>query len=280
MLYYIISGILVLGILYGINLMSKVGTARLGNYLSAVCTALAIVVTLYKYELFAKIWLYVFMGAGLVMGLILAKTVKMIEMPQTVAVLNGFGGLASALVSIIAINEGNTANDFATYTAALALVIGLATFLGSMVAAGKLHKILPQKPIVLRAHSLITNFFIVLSVVSVCIIKKTVWSAAIFSSLFGIVFSIRVGGADMPITISLLNSLSGVAGGIAGIAIYDPLLTAAGGIVGASGLILTQIMCKAMNRKLSDILLGKTSVLSSSDTQEETPIEEVKEEIS
>jgi len=280
MLYYISSGILVFGILYGIHLMSKVKTARLGNNLSGMCTALAVILTLYKYQLINKMELYVFMAVGFVLGMILAKVVKMIEMPQTVALLNGFGGLASALVSIITVSEGNGMNAFATYTAALALVIGLITFSGSMVAAGKLHKILSQKPTVLKAHNVITNLLIILSVFSVCFVQESVWGAVIFSTLFGIVFAVRVGGADMPITISLLNSLSGVAGGVAGIAIYDPLLTAVGGIVGASGLILTQIMCKSMNRKLSDILLGKTSVRSSETAVEETKTEEKKEEVS
>ncbi|MBR6916740.1 MAG: NAD(P)(+) transhydrogenase (Re/Si-specific) subunit beta, partial [Clostridia bacterium] len=141
----------------------------------------------------------------------------------------------------------------------VALVIGFVTFTGSLVAAGKLHKILPQKPVVLKGHT----FFIIILIAGAVVcaaLEAPLWATAIVSSLFGILFAIRVGGADMPITISLLNSLSGVAGGIAGIAVGNVLLVAVGGIVGASGLLLTQVMCRAMNRKLSGILLGATSV--------------------
>ena len=153
---------------------------------------------------------------------------------------------------------------FVRFTAILAVAVGMITLVGSLVAAGKLHRVLPQKPVVWKGHSLFTLLFLVLTlgfvaagifvtgaVLTVCLV-----GALVSASMFGLWFSVRVGGADMPITISLLNSLSGVAGAIAGMAIGDVFLVAVGGIVGASGLLLTQIMCRAMNRKLMSILTG------------------------
>lgn len=270
MYYYILSGFLSVAILFGIYLMNKVEKARLGNLISAISLFLAIVLTLVYYGVF-DIWiLYISMGIGLILGLILAQRVKMIQMPQVVALLNGLGGAASAIIAVFAF-QGIGADDedfFSKLTAIIAVVIGVITFFGSLVAAGKLHKVLPQKPIVLPKHQLITIILLILSLGSIVLAfipnfldaTVVVILAIIFSTLFGIMFCIRIGGADMPITISLLNSFSGVAGGIAGLAIGDLLLVSIGGIVGASGLILTRIMCKAMNRKLMQILLGKTTV--------------------
>ena len=200
----------------------------------------------------------------------------MIEMPQLVALLNGLGGAASAIVGITTLALAGkspmfSSGAFALTTAALAVSVGMITLSGSLIAAGKLHRILPQKQIVLKGHQVLTIVLLVLTIALVALSGilvptgimsiKYLWILlllnVVVSTLFGLVFSIRVGGADMPITISLLNSFSGVAGAIAGLALYDILLVAIGGIVGASGLILTQIMCKAINRSLIDILLGK-----------------------
>ncbi len=256
-MYYIISAVLVLGVLLGISMMSKVKTANMGNALSAICTAVAMAVVLYNAEILTawQAWLGIAIGA--VIGLIGAVKVKMIQMPQAVALLNGLGGLASALVAILTINQAGE-DLFALFVGEVALVVGFVTFTGSLVAAGKLHKLLPQKPVVWKGHTAIIAITIILTVIAV-IIKAPVWLISLLSAFFGIAFAIRVGGADMPITISLLNSLSGVAGGIAGIAVNDPLLVAIGGVVGASGLLLTQIMCKAMNRRLINILVGGTA---------------------
>ncbi len=257
-IYYIISAVIVLGVLIGISMMSKVKSARLGNTLSAIFSLFAIVVVMYDNQILTawQAWLGIAIGA--VIGILGAYKVKMIEMPQAVALLNGFGGLASAFVAILTIQQ-ETDDKFAVYVGAVALLVGWVTFTGSIVAAGKLHKLLPQKPVIWKAHSLIVAVTIVATLVSIVFIPDCIWLVSILSAFFGVAFAIRVGGADMPITISLLNSLSGVAGGIAGIAVGDPLLVAIGGIVGASGLLLTQIMCRAMNRSLISILLGSTS---------------------
>ena len=261
-IYYIISAVLVLGVLIGISMMSKVKYAKAGNAFSGVCTVLAIAVVLYNNDILTawQVWLGIAIGS--VLGIIGAYKVKMIEMPQAVALLNGLGGLASALVAILTIQQ-DAENMFAVYVGAVALLVGWVTFTGSVVAAAKLHKLLPQKPVIWKAHSVIVAVTLIAITAAIVFIPHNIWLISVLSAFFGVAFAIRVGGADMPITISLLNSFSGVAGGIAGIAVGDGLLVAIGGIVGASGLLLTQIMCRAMNRSLASILLGKTSKKSS-----------------
>ena len=264
-LQIVVSAILAVMVLAGISMMSRVKTAVAGNLLSALAMLCGIVATL----LFAgvvSVWtIYVAILIGALVGSLLAVRVKMIQMPQTVALFNGLGGGASALVGLMSV-QGEGA--FVRFTALLAVAVGMVTLVGSLVAAGKLHRVLPQKPVVWRGHSLWTLMFLVLACgcvvagifaggagLTVCLV-----GAFVAASLFGLWFSLRVGGADMPITISLLNSLSGVAGAIAGMAIGDVFLVAVGGIVGASGLLLTQIMCRAMNRRLMSILTGGTAV--------------------
>ena len=266
--YYCAGALLSLGILYGIHLMSSPKTAVKGNAAGAVCMAAGIVLTLvYDGTIgLTELWLAMLVGSAL--GWIMARRVKMIQMPQMVALLNGFGGAASAFVAMLVLMSTGAPDLFSRSTGALALIVGMITLTGSLVAAGKLHQILAQRPVVLPAHTAINGaVLLVMTMITlvICIDTSAVQIAApfflfIISGLFGVLFTIRVGGADMPVTISLLNSCSGVAGAVAGLAVSNPLLVAVGGIVGASGLLLTQIMCRAMNRSLFDILLGKTSV--------------------
>ena len=262
-LQIIISAVLAVLVLAGISMMSRVRTAVAGNLLSAFAMLCGIVATL----LFAgvvSVWtIYVSILIGALVGSLLAVRVQMIQMPQTVALFHGLGGGASALVGLLSI-QGDT--PFVRFTALLAVAVGMVTLVGSLVAAGKLHRVLPQKPVVWKGHALCTLLFLVLTLVFVVVgtfaqgagLTVCIAGAFVAASLFGLWFSLRVGGADMPITISLLNSLSGVAGSIAGMAVGDVFLVAVGGIVGASGLLLTQIMCRAMNRKLMSILMGGT----------------------
>lgn len=268
--FYIISGVLVLGVLGGLSLMSKPKTARAGNAVSAISAIIAIVVTMYNYDILTAPVILISIAAGVIISLFIVFKVKMIQMPQLVALLNGFGGLSSALVAVLSYKQAE--DGFSLYTAEIALIIGSITFTGSLIAAGKLQKILPQKPVVFKGHTVIILILIAAAVVC-AVLRLPVYITAVLAALFGVVFSVRVGGADMPITISLLNSLSGVAGGIAGIAVGDVMLVAIGGIVGASGLLLTQIMCKAMNRNLLSILLGSTAV-SAGGTEEKAEVAE------
>ena len=262
-LQIILSAILAVLVLAGISMMSKVKTAVAGNLLSALAMLCGIVATLFFAGVVSVWTVYVSILIGALIGSLLAARVKMIQMPQTVALFNGLGGGASALVGLLSVHGDGA---FVRFTALLAVAVGMVTLVGSLVAAGKLHRVLPQKPVVWKAHSLCTLLFLALTLGFVVAgifahgIGLTVCTVGAFvsASLFGLWFSLRVGGADMPITISLLNSLSGVAGAIAGMAIGDVFLVAVGGIVGASGLLLTQIMCRAMNRKLMSILTGGT----------------------
>ena len=262
-LQILISAILAVLVLAGISMMSKVRTAVAGNLLSAFAMLCGIVGTLFFAGVVSVWTIYVSILIGALIGCLLAARVQMIQMPQTVALFNGLGGGASALVGLLSVH-GDSA--FVRFTALLAVAVGMVTLVGSLIAAGKLHRVLPQKPVVWKGHALCTLLFLVLTLafvvagtfahgagLTVCLV-----GAFVSASLFGLWFSLRVGGADMPITISLLNSLSGVAGSIAGMAIGDVFLVAVGGIVGASGLLLTQIMCRAMNRKLMSILTGGT----------------------
>ena len=275
--YRLLSLGLIALVLIGISLMSKVERALIGNRLGALAMLAAVVLTLYYYGIFSVSLLWVGLLLGGFLGLVLARKVQMIQMPQMVGLLNGFGGLASMLAGILtlmgySLNPSGIATDttFATITGGLAVVVGGLTWTGSAVAAGKLHRIIDQKPKVYPGHQDWTRMSLFLALLSTRLLALPTFASGtgrtllilltvIFGNLFGYFLAIRVGGADMPITISLLNSFSGVAGAIAGMAVADILLVAVGGIVGASGLILTQIMCKAMNRQLLDILLGKTS---------------------
>ncbi len=276
-MYIIICVVLSVLVLLGISMMSKVKTAVMGNIISAISVFAGIVVTLLYNNIISVGSIYIYVIIGAIIGSTLAIRVKMIQMPQLVALLNGVGGLASALVGIVTLlGIGQLMQKYPVFsdvTAVLAIVIGVITLVGSLVAAGKLHKLLSQKPVIWKNHSVILNFSLIVLVLTVLysvflgkVISPSADIAIILllsigiSTIFGYAFSIRVGGADMPITISLLNSLSGVAGAIAGMAISDILLVSVGGIVGASGLFLTQIMCRSMNRSLMDILTGKTSV--------------------
>ncbi|QNO16194.1 NAD(P)(+) transhydrogenase (Re/Si-specific) subunit beta [Alkalicella caledoniensis] len=267
--FYVISLVLSITILYGISLMSQVKTAVNGNKLSAMATALAVLVTLVYNEIFSEslaiIIILACMLIGAFIGLSLSKKVQMIQMPELVALLNGIGGAASAFVAGAAMFTAVT--SFEATTGVLALIIGSLTLTGSIVAAGKLSKKIDGRPVIWNNHEFLTTVPIILLgaiVVATMVVDLPVTIILLISialsGFLGVAFSIRVGGADMPITISLLNSLSGVAGAIAGMAIGNILLVAVGGIVGSSGLLLTQIMCKSMNSSLLTILQGKTSV--------------------
>ena len=270
-LYYLISAVLSIGVLLGISMMSRVKTARLGNALSALCMLLAILVVFIHYGIVSNLVVWLGLAVGAVVGIYLTIKVDMISMPQTVALLNGLGGAASAVVGLLTLMGpiGLLGGRFVLTTAAIAIVVGAVTFSGSLIAAGKLHRVLKQQPVVLPSHQLWTMLCLALSIFFILffvfanpffLLKYLVIVSilgTLVSLVFGIIFAIRVGGADMPITISLLNSTSGVAAAIAGMATRDILTVSVGGIVGASGLLLTQIMCRAMNRSLSNILFSK-----------------------
>ena len=288
-LYYVLSAVLSALVLAGLAMESRVKLAVKGNLIAVGVMGLAIVLTLFSADQDLKtallnpfLWGAVVLGG--VIGVLWARKVKMIEMPQTVGLLNGIGGLASALVGGMELTkEGNPV--FASVTAALALVIGAITFSGSLIAALKLARKIDSRPKKFKGQGAVSILLLLASLAGIILAGfglriPALLLTAVAATVFGIVFALRVGGADMPVAISLLNSLSGVAGAIAGMAISNVLLVAVGGIVGSSGLLLTQIMCRAMNRSLMDILLGKTVKVEKKEEPkaEEQPEEEKAEE--
>ena len=280
----VLNIIIPLLVLAGLWMMSRVSSSVNGNRTSILAMILAILAAFWGHGMVPLLCTLFFILIGLVIGFMMARKVKMIEMPEMVGLLNGLGGGASALVGIVTLmgitspevsitSAGMHADSFSlgafeSSTGVLAVIVGMITLVGSLIAAGKLHRVIDGRPKVIKNHSLYLT--IALALCGVFFIwsffgvndGNAAWIiclSVLFAALFGGLFTIRVGGADMPITISLLNSLSGVAGSIAGMAIGNVMLVAIGGIVGASGLLLTQIMCRAMNRSLGDILLGKTA---------------------
>ena len=290
-----ISAVLALLVMVGISMMSRVQTAVRGNLLSAFAMLVGVVATLDFSGVVSAWTIWPAIAIGALIGSLMARRVQMIQMPQTVALFNGLGGGASALVGMLSVMGVGFSQEqmaaivlggyfpFVLFTGLLAVAVGLITLVGSLVAAGKLHRVLPQQPLVWPHHSLLTLLFLAFTVLFVLVgTFSDSYSAdtrilcligtAVAASLFGLYFSVRVGGADMPITISLLNSLSGVAGSIAGMAISDVFLVAVGGIVGASGLLLTQIMCRAMNRSLLSILVGAKQKAPLSSPEQKAPL--------
>lgn len=259
----VIAAILVLVALGGIRLMNSPRTAVRGNLLLTLCVVAALITTLLSVEDAGRLTLpLAAIAAGLLVGLGLAIRVTMIRMPQMVAMLNGLGGAASGLVGAVALTEASTGIPGLPISA-LALGIGSMTLGGSIVAAGKLQGLINQRPQTFKHHklsALIVSFAAVGLIAAVGFVPAAAVAIAVaiaaLSLAFGVIFAMRIGGADMPVAISLLNSLSGIAAAIAGFAVGDLMLVAIGAIVGAAGLILTQIMCRAMNRSLLQVLAG------------------------
>lgn len=257
------------GILVGIRWMNSPRTARRGNLLGAVSLLAAIAATLLCREIITLKILWLSLSAGTVLGLLLAYTVRMIQMPQLVGLLNGFGGAASALVALVVLHESaESLSGLSRFIGGLALAVGGVTFGGSMIAVAKLAGKMNPRPIVLKGHFWLVLLTIIAMgvllpfltiITSFAFLEYGFILLLVLSLLFGILFAIRVGGGDMPITISLLNSLSGLAAAIVGLATSDLLSVAVGAIVGSAGLVLTQIMCRAMNSSLLAILAGKTT---------------------
>ncbi len=257
----------ILAVLAGIRLMSSVERAALGNRLGALSMLAAIALVLWHNGIVDARALYIAMAIGTLIGAIMAFRVTMIRMPQMVALLNGLGGGASLLVALSVILESHDTMVMpARITGQLALVIGALTLSGSLVAAGKLQGLLPQRPVHYRGAGVLSLLFLAsVGALAVFATLADGRTAAIASFVvlalalgFGAHFTLPIGGADMPVAISLLNSYSGLAASICGFAVGDILLVSIGAVVGAAGLILTRIMCRAMNRSLIDVLTGST----------------------
>lgn len=254
--------------------LSSPRTARSGNLLGALGMALGIVATLLDRSIVSFQWILLGIVLGSALGAVMALTVRMTAMPQMVALLNGFGGAASALVALAEMERIALHHDIAAASGVLlgtiesSVVIGTVTFTGSVIAFAKLQELISGRPIVLPFHhgwnALQALAIVVIAVL--ILVQQTVWSESslltlfavlmAISALLGVMLVIPIGGADMPVVISFLNSLSGLAAASTGFVLHNYLLIIAGTLVGASGFILTNIMCVAMNRSLLNVLFG------------------------
>ncbi|MFO7551458.1 MAG: NAD(P)(+) transhydrogenase (Re/Si-specific) subunit beta [Haliea sp.] len=246
--------------IFGLKLLGSAATARKGNLLSATGMLLAIVAALLDQGIVEYQWILLGFVLGGVIGAGAARLVKMTAMPEMVALFNGFGGMASLLVGAAAL--ATASGTFVLVTIVLSILIGGLTFTGSLVAYGKLSETIGSGAVQFRGQQIV-NSLIVLGILASAVMfclqpENSQWLYLIIglSLLFGVMVVIPIGGADMPVVISLLNSYSGLAACAAGFAIGNNILIVAGALVGASGIILTQIMCKAMNRSLSNVLFS------------------------
>lgn len=246
----------------GLKQLSSPRTARRGNMLASLGMLIAIVITLIENDIanWGTVIAGLVVGGGV--GAALALRVKMTSMPELVAAFNGFGGVASALVALAEIERADAVFTVETgVVVALSLAIGSITFSGSFVAFGKLNGTLPGKPILLPAGQAI-NAILALGAVGISVWAIAAdnalafWIVVAIALVLGVLAVIPIGGADMPVVISLLNSFSGVAAAMAGFVINNSALIIGGALVGAAGLILTLQMAEAMNRTIANVLFS------------------------
>ena len=269
---YLLAAVL---FILGIKGMTHPRTAVRGNLLGSLGMLVAVIVTLVAFDVVALpvILLGIAVGAGI--GAVIAVKVQMTQMPQLVALLNGFGGGASVLVAgaelwklrtTLAADSITVADGVLTQqliAGALTGLIGAVTLTGSLVACGKLEELpIFKKPLSFSGQQAASGLLLVLCIVLAGMMfmgEVSIWPyfvLVLLAGALGVLLVLPIGGADMPVVVALLNSYSGLAAAAAGFVISNSVLIIAGSLVGASGLILTQIMCKAMNRSLSNVLFG------------------------
>jgi H+-translocating NAD(P) transhydrogenase subunit beta len=250
----------------GLKRLSSPATARSGNMLGATGMLVAIVATLLHWEIVSFAWIVAGVVVGATVGGVMARTVQMTAMPQMVALLNGFGGGASALVA------GDEYLRFATghidaplniqATIMLSVLIGGLTFSGSLIAFGKLQEIITGRAVTYPGQKVVNGIIFggaALMAIYLVAGEPNLPLYAVLTTaalVIGVLFVIPIGGADMPVVISLLNSFSGLAASMTGFVLGNNVLIVSGALVGASGIILTKIMCDAMNRSLANVLFG------------------------
>ncbi len=255
---------------FGLKMLSSPASARKGNLISALGMLLAVVVTLLDQNIITYKWILAGVVLGSLIGVISARKVQMTEMPQMVALFNGFGGIASLLVGWAeyhkAVEAAATSMPLVTIISTFfAILIGGVTFTGSMIAWAKLAQKMSGKPILFRGQKFLNLLIMVVLIAGGIVLSVTPFASYSYAILigilalslvFGVTFVIPIGGADMPVVISLLNSYSGLAAAAAGFVIGNNVLIVSGALVGASGIVLTVIMTKAMNRSLGNVLFS------------------------
>ena len=292
----------------GLKRLSRIRTARSGNALMAGGMLLAVLLTLVEQGRIDWRWIAGGLAIGAAVGVLIVVRAQATQMPEIVARFNGFGGAASALVALslfwAAVIEPVSADTamgslgaVAALTAVLSVVIGATTLSGSVLAELKLRGTISDGRIPVRSLVMGVMFLAAVGsgVVAVTTTSEATAALAIAglivaSLLVGVVLVVPIGGADMPVVISLLNSFSGLAAAAAGFALSNPLLIIAGTVVGAAGLILTQIMCVAMNRSLLNVMIGGFGAgveadtsdyvsITSSDAEEAAMVMEIAESV-
>ena len=263
-LIYILAAML---FIFGLKMLGSPETARRGNLVSASGMFLAVVVTLLDQSIIDFSFILIGVCIGSLIGFFAATRVKMTAMPEMVALFNGFGGIASLLVGSSEYLVGFDPNSALLIAIYLTVLIGGVTFSGSLIAWGKLSEIISGKPFLYKGQQIINALllvFILLSGLEMIFFQglftenqfQILGIICLLAFTLGILFVIPIGGADMPVVIALLNSFSGLAACAAGFVILNNVLIVSGALVGASGLILTNIMCKAMNRSLANVLFS------------------------
>ncbi|MBU0945585.1 MAG: NAD(P)(+) transhydrogenase (Re/Si-specific) subunit beta [Proteobacteria bacterium] len=257
---YLISAVL---FMLGIKNLSSPATAKLGNKMSMIGMAVAIIATLANPDMFGYTMIIIAIAIGAAIGGYAAIKVEMTSMPEMVALFNGCGGAASALVAMAEF-QGHTGAfaSFTLITLLLSIIIGALTFTGSIIAYTKLQGIISTRPItyvgqqIVNAAILIGTLFLAWIVFQDPSNGLAFFAILLLSLALGVLAVIPIGGADMPVIVSLLNSYSGLAVSMTGFALNNNALIIVGSLVGASGLFLTKIMCDAMNRSLANVLFG------------------------
>ena len=247
----------------GLKELGSPKTARRGNLYAMIGMLIAIVVTLLDRGILDFTYIIAGIIIGSLIGAVAAKKVEMTAMPQMVALFNGFGGIASTFVAFGEyVHTGGQFETNVRVTLVLSLLIGTVTFTGSMIAFAKLQGIMRGAPIVYKAQQWVNALLLIAVIVlGVFFVLDTSLMYALLiiiaiSAILGILTVIPIGGADMPVVISLLNSYSGLAAAATGFVLSNNVLIISGALVGASGIILTNIMCKAMNRSLANVLFA------------------------
>lgn len=261
---YLIAAVL---FIIGIKRLNSPATARGGNRISLVGMLLAMLVTLLDQAIVSFGVIAAGVVVGTALGLWQAYAVRMTAMPQMVALLNGFGGGASMLVSAAEfLRAYQTGSLIPTPTGVVmqaGLLVGAVTLTGSLIAFAKLQEILTGRPITFRGHNAANGllFLVIIGLAGWQVSTEApllvpFYLLCALSLALGVMLVIPIGGADMPVVISLLNSYSGIAAGMTGFVINNEVLIISGALVGSSGIILSQVMCRAMNRSLANVLFG------------------------
>lgn len=256
---YLISAVL---FILGIKKLGSPATARVGNRYSMVGMAIAVFITLFNANIVSFTFIAIGVLIGAIVGTIAAKKVEMTSMPEMIALFNGCGGAASALVAISEYHRiAPTFEAFNFGTLILSVIIGCITVTGSIIAFAKLYEVMTGNPITFPGLQAVNALLgVAVLVLAVMVFKSgsftSFYAIVAISLILGVMLVIPIGGADMPVVISLLNSYSGVAVSMTGFVLNNNALIIVGSLVGAAGLILTKIMCDAMNRSLANVIFG------------------------